>query len=158
MQFKEIQEIITQFNDSNLSFLEIKHKDSQIKLRKANDQGENGFVPQYIQQPVMAVPPVAAPVVTTTTTTTSPVVTATEDNLTAVKSPMVGVFYVSPDPSSPPFVKVGDKVNKGDVIGLIEAMKMMSEIKATVSGVVKFIDAENEQLVAFDDVLVRIEE
>ncbi|NLJ78666.1 MAG: acetyl-CoA carboxylase, biotin carboxyl carrier protein [Tissierellia bacterium] len=75
-----------------------------------------------------------------------------------VKSPLVGVFYEAPSPESKPFVKLGDSVDKGEVICIIEAMKMINEIKAPVSGVIKRINFKNEELVQYDDVIMEIEE
>ena len=75
-----------------------------------------------------------------------------------VKAPMVGIFYTSQSPESAPFVTVGSTISKGDVLGLIEAMKMMNEITAPVSGVIKSIKGINETLVSYDDILFEIEE
>lgn len=75
---------------------------------------------------------------------------------TPVYSPMTGVFYISPNPGSPAFVKVGDRVEPGQVVGLIEAMKVFNEITATVAGVVTEINASNGQLVQPGDPLVHI--
>jgi len=74
-----------------------------------------------------------------------------------IKSPMVGTFYEAPSPGSKPFVSVGDKVNVGDTLCIIEAMKMLNQIESDKSGVVKAIMAENTQPVEFDQVLFVIE-
>ena len=73
-----------------------------------------------------------------------------------VQSPTTGIFYSSPNPGAPPFVKVGDVVQAGQVIGLIEAMKVFNEISATVSGTVQRVVAQNGQLVQPGDVLLTI--
>lgn len=73
-----------------------------------------------------------------------------------VVSPMVGVFYSAPSPDSPPFVKVGDTVKKGDVLCIVEAMKLMNEIQSEFDGVVEEIYAKNEDIVEFNQPLVRI--
>ena len=78
-----------------------------------------------------------------------------EENI--VKSPMVGVAYLSADPNSPPYVKVGQHVNAGDILLLIEAMKTFNEIKAPKSGVIKKIVALNSQPVEFGDHLIIFE-
>lgn len=77
---------------------------------------------------------------------------------TAVESPMVGVAYLQANPDEGPYVKVGDRVEQGDVICLIEAMKLMNEIQAPHSGVVTEILIENEEVVEFNQALIRIEE
>lgn len=70
-----------------------------------------------------------------------------------MNSPMVGTFYSAPNPESEPFVKVGDKINEGDVLCIIEAMKMMNEVKSEFSGIVKQILVENAEPVEFDQTL-----
>ena len=81
--------------------------------------------------------------------------TATEGNV--VKSPLVGTFYVSPSPEEEPFVKVGDLVSKGQVLGIVEAMKLMNEIESEYDGIVKQILVSNEQVIEFGQPLFVIE-
>lgn len=95
--------------------------------------------------------------------TTSPPVTSSggqqekEVQGTFITSPMVGTFYHSPSPEEPPFVKVGDKVNEDTVVCIVEAMKVMNEVKAGVAGVVKEVLVENSHPVEFGTSLYRIE-
>ena len=74
----------------------------------------------------------------------------------AIKSPMVGTFYRSPSPSSPPFAEIGSKVNAGDVVCIVEAMKMMNQIEADRSGTIDSISAEDGEPVEFDQTLMTI--
>ena len=74
-----------------------------------------------------------------------------------VKSPLVGTYYAASSPDSDPFVKVGDKVNKGQVLGIVEAMKLMNEIESEFDGTVKEILVENEQMVEFGQPMFVIE-
>ena len=74
-----------------------------------------------------------------------------------VKSPIVGTFYITPSPGKPPFVKVGDKVNKGDVIYIIESMKLMNEVKSEFSGVVKEILVESGESVEYGQPIMTID-
>lgn len=83
--------------------------------------------------------------------------TPSEISSSDVRSPMVGVFYSAPSPDAEPFVKIGDRVHKGDVLCIIEAMKLMNEITAESDGEVVDICVENGQLVEFDQCLMRIE-
>ncbi len=76
--------------------------------------------------------------------------------LISIKSPLVGIFYRASSPEKEPFVKVGDSVKKGQVLGLIEAMKLMNEIEAEKDGIVEAILVENEQMVEYGQVLFRI--
>lgn len=78
-------------------------------------------------------------------------------NLTEVKSPMVGTFYRAPKPESPSFVKVGDQVSVGQTLCIVEAMKLMNEIEAEVSGTIRKILSDNAQPVQFGQVLFHIE-
>ena len=80
-----------------------------------------------------------------------------EANLYEVKAPLSGTFYRAPYPGAPPFVKVGDKVNQGDVLCIVEAMKVMNEITSPVSGYIREIVPQNGQPVKEGDVLFRIE-
>ncbi|KRL97510.1 biotin carboxyl carrier protein of acetyl-CoA carboxylase [Liquorilactobacillus satsumensis DSM 16230 = JCM 12392] len=77
---------------------------------------------------------------------------------TTIKSPMVGSVYLQPKPTEPAYVEVGTHVHKGDVVCIIEAMKMMTEIKSDVDGVIKEVLVNNEELVEFDQPLFRVEE
>ncbi|HXM38954.1 MAG TPA: acetyl-CoA carboxylase biotin carboxyl carrier protein [Gemmatimonadales bacterium] len=77
--------------------------------------------------------------------------------LLEIKSPMVGTFYQSPEPAAQPYVKVGSRVNVGQVVCIIEAMKIMNEIESEVAGVVKEVSAQNAQPVEFGQVLFRVD-
>lgn len=79
-----------------------------------------------------------------------------ETSGTAIEAPLVGTFYSAPSPDEAPFVTVGQKVKKGDVVGIIEAMKLMNEITAPCDGIIETIEAENGQMVEFHQVLMRI--
>ena len=80
-----------------------------------------------------------------------------EDDENIVKSPMVGTIYLQPDPDSDPFIKIGDKVKKGQTLLIVEAMKTMNDIVADKNGIIKEILVKNEQPVQFDDQLIVIE-
>ena len=77
---------------------------------------------------------------------------------TAVKAPLVGIVYLAPKPGADPYFQVGDHVKKGDVVCIIESMKMMNEIKSTVSGTVKAVKVDNESLVEYDQPLLIVQE
>lgn len=79
-----------------------------------------------------------------------------ETSGTAIEAPLVGTFYSAPSPDEAPFVTVGQKVKKGDVVGIIEAMKLMNEITAPCDGIIEAVDVENGQMVEFHQVLMRI--
>jgi len=95
--------------------------------------------------------PAAAPAAGASTPSATPAASAN-----AVKSPMVGTFYSSPSPSSPPFVEVGKHVKAGDVICIVEAMKMMNQIEADHAGIVEAILVQDGEPVEFDQPLIVI--
>ena len=84
-------------------------------------------------------------------------VNVSENDENIIKSPMVGTIYLQPEPGSDPFVKIGDKVNKGQTLLIVEAMKTMNDIIAEKDGIVKDIMVKNEQPVQFDDPLIIVE-
>ena len=82
---------------------------------------------------------------------------AVNKNLFEVKSPMVGTYYSAPSPDAEPFIKVGDRVKKGDTLCIIEAMKLMNELPSEISGTVKEICVDNSQAISFGEVIIKIE-
>lgn len=139
MTIKEIQKIIKDFESSELTELELSFEDVKIKLSKN----------KYEEKPAV----VAAPA---PTIQTEHIETKTNPKGTEVKSPLVGTFYRSESPTTQPFVEVGSVVKKGDVLCIIEAMKIMNEITAPVSGKVLQIFLNDKDVVGFDQVLMTI--
>ncbi len=136
MDTKKIEQIITLFEGSKVASMELEIEDIKIKLKKHNEGS-------IIAQPQMMPAP---------TLVSAPVETRNEvvKEMKAIKSPLVGTFYASPSPDSSAFVSVGSQVNKGDVVCIVEAMKVMNEIKADQSGVVKEICVQDGDMVQFD--------
>ena len=143
---KELQDLVAILEDSSLAEIKLADGESKITLSKATC----GAV---VAAPVAAAPVAAAPVAAA-----APVVEASKDDHPgALKSPMVGNVYLKPSPDSDNFVKVGDSVNAGDTIVIVEAMKVMNPIKAEKSGVVKEICVSDANPVEFEQVLAIIE-
>jgi acetyl-CoA carboxylase biotin carboxyl carrier protein len=142
-----ISEIIRIFKESDIAKLELSTKDFKIKLSKF---GEFQAVPTIslnnLQPTQTTQPPQEAPKVEV----------KEEKNIHIVKSPIVGTFYRAPAPGAKPFVEVGSRVKKGDVLCIIEAMKIMNEIKSDVDGVVEEILVENGQPVEYGQPLFKI--
>ena len=115
-----------------------------------NEDGKNVRLEMGHQAAPVAVAPMAAPAAPQT-----PAAKA-ESGVTNVTSPMVGVFYTAPAENAEPYVKVGDRVKKGDVLCIIEAMKLMNEIASDVAGTVVEVCAGNAQVVDFGHVLMRV--
>ncbi len=157
----EIQELIHLLQSSNVAELSIERKDVKITLKTYNAVPTHGLLP-----PAMAAfpsPPAAAPQAVPVTTTQQPApapteaTTADEANYVTVRSPMVGTFYRSASPDKPPFVSVGDVVQKGQVLCMIEAMKLFNEIESEVSGRIVKVLVENAKPVEYDQPLFLIE-
>lgn len=128
--------------DQNLSLLELEGPGWKVTLK--GDKPQVVAVPEALTlAPAMgsAGMPIGMPLAT------SAAPAAVEEKLTPVESPMVGVFYRSPSPADPPFVEVGDRVESGQTIGLVEAMKVFNEITAESGGIVAKINVESGQLV-----------
>ena len=129
----------------DLSALEITEGDKKLRLERTVAQPVQTIA---VPASAPAVMPVSAPAAADTAHSAS--------SGKAVTSPMVGVFYRAPAENAEPFVKVGDTVRKGDVVGIIEAMKLMNEVICDTDGVVEEICAENAQTVDYGCVLMRI--
>ena len=127
-------------------------KVSKFKIKKGDYEIE---ISSQSLNNLQAIPEVKSQIIKKSTEDKTEIDNINEENI--VKSPMVGVAYLSADPSSPPYVKVGQHVKAGDIMLLIEAMKTFNEIKAPKSGVIKKIVALNSQPVEFGDHLIIFE-
>lgn len=154
MEIKEIQTIIDMLENSTLHKLQLKIKDAELILEKE----ATAVAPvQYSQvMPMPAAPTIAAN--PAQPMASQEAAAAPAPSGTPVKSPLVGIFYASSSPEAAPFVAVGSKVKKGDVVCIVEAMKIMNEVKAPKDGVITEIHLENGELVEFDQVLMAIGE
>jgi len=150
MNIKEIKEMITLMNENKLLELEIEKEGMRIRLKKESPELEKGSKPsQFVTIPQF--------IVNQEATQTQPQKTESAKNLIEVKSPMVGTFYRSPSPESPPFVEVGQNIEEGTMICIIEAMKLMNEIKSEKKGKIVEVLIENGQPVEFGQPLFLIE-
>lgn len=146
-QTKQIQELIDLLRRNHLTELEIEREGTRIRLRH-----ETVVRPQAA--PIQENQPAAQPAASQTTSG-PPVQDAT--GLVTITSPIVGTFYRSPSPDADPYVEEGDFVKKGQVLCIVEAMKLMNEIESDVAGVVKAILVENGQPVEYGEPLFVIE-
>ncbi len=146
MDIRKIKKLIELVEESGINELEIKEGEESVRIcRGAPVSSVAVAAPVAVQ--AMAPVAVAAPVAEV-----APVMSGH-----IVRSPMVGTFYASASPESPEFVKVGQHVNAGDTLCIVEAMKMMNQIEADKSGVVKEVLAQNEDAIEFDQPLFIIE-
>ncbi len=149
MDIRKIKKLIDLIQESDVAEIEIQEGEESVRISRASSAA-----PVMVAAPA----PVAAPVAAAPAVEAAPVAAnAAPSTANAVKSPMVGTFYRSSSPESAPFIEVGQTVSEGDVICIIEAMKMFNQIEADRSGTVKAILVENGNPVEFDEPLVIIE-
>ena len=151
MNLNEIKQLIDLVNSSDLQETIIEEGEFKITLRRSLPYEA---APMALTPAAPAVPQAAAPAPAAVSAET--LVTAQASGLTDVCSPIVGTFYQASSPDAAPFVSVGDSVKKGDVLCIIEAMKLMNEIEAEISGTIAEVLAENGQPIEYDQPLFRI--
>jgi acetyl-CoA carboxylase biotin carboxyl carrier protein len=159
MTNKEIRELLEIFKESGLAEMEVQRGENRLRLRRAPTEREMvvpaaaaGAVPPVAAQapagPSLLHPPVPAP--------SAGKPSAPDANEVLVKSPIVGTFYDAPSPGAPPFVKVGDRVEVGQVLCIIESMKLMNEIEAETAGIITAKLVENARPVEYGEALFSI--
>ncbi len=151
MDFEEIKQILALVKEHELAEFELAHQDFKIRIRK------DAAVPTVVAAPV-ALPAAAAAPAAALPVAAAPVAPAVEDGdeLAVVKSPIVGTFYHASEPGAPPFASVGDTVRKGQVLCIIEAMKLMNEIESEYDGEIVKAYVENGKPVQFGERLFAI--
>jgi oxaloacetate decarboxylase alpha subunit len=141
MNLDEIRELILLLDKTSVSELEVQKNDYRLALRKNRSAGDGA----------MAAVPEAAPA------NASEKIVSAGNEMMEVTSPMVGTYYAAPSPDAPPYVQVGDRVEAGQTLCIVEAMKLMNEIKAEADGVIVDILVENTQPVEYGQVMILIE-
>ena len=152
MTIEEIRELISVVNESGIAELEVQRGENRVRIRRTTQRERSvGFNPVEVQHGVSAAPstPPAAP----PPASSAPLV---PDNELLIKSPIVGTFYESSSPGNPPFVRVGETVQPGAVLCIIESMKLMNEIEAEIAGVVTSKLVGNGQPVEYGEALFGI--
>ena len=157
MDFKQIQDLIKTINKSNISELSIEQNDFKITIRQKEDKVITVAAPAApAMQMVHAMPHptahVAAPLPAPAAAEPA-AAPAKDENLVTIKSPMIGTFYRRPSPDKPLFVEVGDEIQVGKVVCIIEAMKLFNEIESEVSGRVVKILVDDSTPVEYDQPL-----
>lgn len=143
MDIKQFKQILKEFEKSTIHKLEITEKDFAVKMEKKRTGYQVPITNQTINEEPIDKTEVTPPV---------------DTRYFEVKSPLVGIFYGSPSPESQSFVKVNQKVQKGDILCIVEAMKVMNEIRSPISGVVKKINRSDEVMVEYGEVIIEIEQ
>ncbi len=149
---KELKELLDLMKSHDLAEVELEEEGQKIRLRKT--EPHISAAPMAIQGAFPAVSPAATP---GSDAGGDPEAAEEDDELYKVPSPLVGSFYRSPSPEADPFVSEGDRVDEDTILCIVEAMKVMNEITAGASGVVREILVENGSAVEFDQPLFKIE-
>lgn len=152
MDIRKVKKLIELLEESGIDELEIKEGEESVRISRHSKQPAYAPQPVYAQAPA----PVAAPVAATAPSAEAAPAAAPKLNGTVARSPMVGTFYRAASPTSANFVEVGQTVKKGDILCIVEAMKMMNHIEAEASGVIESILVENGQPVEYDQPLFTI--
>jgi len=155
MNIKELKEIVNLMKANKLTELEIEQDGLKVKLKRQNGSASarKADIPQQVPITVQQVP---QQILQAASPTPEPAKEEDDPNVIIVRSPMVGTFYQSPAPNAPAFVKVGQDVNIDDTLCIIEAMKLMNEIKGEVKGTILELLVTNGQAVEFDQPLFKI--
>ena len=152
MDIRKIKKLIELLEESNIGELEIREGEETVRISR------NGVMPMMAAPMNYAAPPMAAPAPAAAPVAEAAAAPAAAPVLSGhvVKSPMVGTFYRSPSPESPAFAEVGQSVKVGDVLCIVEAMKMMNQIEADKAGVIKAILVDDGAPVEFDQPMFTI--
>jgi acetyl-CoA carboxylase biotin carboxyl carrier protein len=150
MDIKDLKLIVKMITETDITEFELENGEEKIRLRRGTAAAQQIYAPQPLPQ--MVAP---APVVGVVQASAAP--TAVEEEGTAVTSPIVGTFYRSPAPDAAPYAEIGQVVEKGQVLCIVEAMKLMNEIEAEFRCKIVKICKENSQPVEFGDPLFIVE-
>jgi acetyl-CoA carboxylase biotin carboxyl carrier protein len=140
MDLRKLKTLIELVETSGIAELEIQEGEERVRITRAGAQPPSTVM-------LHAAPAAAAPAPVAPASPAEPAIPASEGHV--VKSPMVGTFYRSASPGARPFVEIGDTVNPGDTLCIVEAMKLMNEIEADAAGTIKAILVENGQAVEY---------
>ncbi|MEQ9168678.1 MAG: acetyl-CoA carboxylase biotin carboxyl carrier protein [Fulvivirga sp.] len=157
MKTKEIRDLIDFISATGLNEVKIETEELKLSIKREPDVQnrivEASVAPAAAPAPVAAAPSSPAPAAAAPSAAEVPA----SSKYVEVKSPMIGTFYRSPNPDSPSFVNVGDKIEKGQPVCIIEAMKLFNEIESEVSGTIVKVVAENASPVEYDQVLFLVD-
>ncbi|MET4695786.1 acetyl-CoA carboxylase biotin carboxyl carrier protein [Endozoicomonas lisbonensis] len=151
MDIRKVKKLIELLEESGIDELEIHEGEESVRISRYS---QNAPAASYVAQPAPVAAVAPAPAAAPAAEAVAPA--APQPTGHQVASPMVGTFYTAPSPSSPAFVEVGQNVKEGDVLCIVEAMKMMNQIKADKSGTIEAILVENGQPVEYDQPLFTI--
>ena len=155
MDIRKVKKLIELLDESGIAEIEITEGEESVRISRYAPGGPVVAAPAAAPAPVPAAAPALVPAADVSAAT--PAEEPVEDGF-EVTAPMVGTYYAASSPGAAPYVQVGDRVNEGDTLCIIEAMKMMNQIEADVSGVIKSIRIQNGEPVEFGQVLYVIDQ
>ncbi len=157
MDIRKVKKLIELLDESGIAEIEITEGEESVRISRHASSVAAAPVAMAAPAPLPAAAPAAA-AAPSSAPAAAPTAAEMEEEGHAVTAPMVGTFYSAPSPGSPPFVQVGDRVNEGDTLCIVEAMKMMNQIEAEVSGTVKSIRVQNGEPVEYGQILFVIDQ
>ena len=152
MDIRKVKKLIELLDESGIAEIEITEGEESVRISRYSQNAPAAPAPVAYAAPAAAAPLAAAP------QAAEAAPAEPEDEGFLVAAPMVGTFYAASSPGAAPYVQVGDRVNEGDTLCIIEAMKMMNQIDADVSGVVKSIRVQNGEAVEYGQTLIVIDQ
>ncbi len=156
MDIRKVKKLIELLEESGISEIEITEGEESVRISR---HGQAAPPPAWAWAPPAPPAPAAAPAAPAAAPDAPAAAPAEpEEEGYVVTAPMVGTFYAASSPGSPPFVQVGDRVHPGDTLCIIEAMKMMNQIEAEVSGIIKSIRVQNGEPVEYGQVLFVVDQ
>ena len=157
MDIRKVKKLIELLDESGIAEIEITEGEESVRISRYSQNAPAVVSAPAVAAPVAAPAPAAAPAAAPEA---APAAAPAEPEETGfqVEAPMVGTFYASSSPGAAPYVQVGDRVNEGDTLCIIEAMKMMNQIEADVSGVIKSIRVQNGEPVEYGQTLFVIDQ
>lgn len=158
MKTAEIRDLIDFIAQSGLNEVDIETKELKLHVKREPDQKVlKSAAPQMVAAPAVVAAPPTPPAATPAAQPSTAATPTASSNLVEIKSPMIGTFYRSSNPDTPPLVSVGDKITKGQTVCIIEAMKLFNEIESEVSGTIVKVLAENASPVEYEQTLFMVE-
>jgi acetyl-CoA carboxylase biotin carboxyl carrier protein len=144
-KLEELRELVDFLKANGIAEFDMDQADLKVRIKFAGESAAGGFDMAQLSRLMASAPPAAPAAAAVPASAAAELAAEMEEKLHEVKSPIVGTFYESPSPGAPPFVKVGDQVEVGQVLCIVEAMKLMNEIEADVAGeIVKRIAASGQ--------------
>ncbi|MGC6367786.1 MAG: acetyl-CoA carboxylase biotin carboxyl carrier protein [Candidatus Marinamargulisbacteria bacterium] len=152
MDFKKIKKLVSLVETSDISSLSVEEDNLKVEIKR---EGPAQIIQSSVPAQTIQAAPAAPPAPVASESPAAPATPTADDTagLIEIKSPMVGTFYSSPNPESPAFVEVGKTIKKGDVVCIIEAMKLFNEIEAEIEGTIEKVCLENSAPVEFGQTL-----